>query len=68
MTSIPTRPTFAPWRILLRWYYQIRIAGAEDDIDDLLRWHQPSLAVISQIKLIENCIDQWRVLLANVQD
>lgn len=68
MTSIPTRPTFAPWRYLLRWYYQIRINAAEADIDDLLRWHHPSLALVSQVKLIEDCIAHWRTELAGVQE
>jgi hypothetical protein len=65
VTSIPTRPTFAPWRALLRWYYQVRIDAAEDDIHDL---RQQPLRIAAQVKLHERCIAHWRVLLANVQD
>ncbi len=65
MTSIPTRPTWAPWRILLRWYYQIRIASAEDDIHALK--HQP-VHIAAQIRLHEACVEHWRVRLANTQD
>lgn len=64
VTVYPTRPTFAPWRWLLCWYYQHRIDAAEDDIHALKQ--QPAL-IAAQIKLHERCIAHWRAAKAQVE-
>lgn len=61
MTTIPSRPSFAPWRLLLRWYLDWRCRCVEADIEGLIQQRERDWY---QIEVYEREAARYRVELA----